>query len=282
MNDGVFDPDRLAKLATPASALLREDLLAVRDLGPTKEQLRALEVAVGAAVATAAVAGVTATAAASSTAPSVGVASSTAAMSAAATVAPAAVGGSAITFGVSAALLKGGAAVLAVALSVAGGRAWIGAPSSRTGGRAPIPARASGAGPLEQARPAGPAVPRPLEDSPAPPRDPGVMAAPARATANPPAPSTEGRSMAAERRLLDRAQRALDGAPAAALAATEAHRRRFSDGALAEEREVIAVGALVSLGREDDARARAAAFAQRYPGSAYARRMRALVGSTAK
>jgi hypothetical protein len=78
-------------------------------------------------------------------------------------------------------------------------------------------------------------------------------------------------SLAAERALLDPARTALGrGDGASALDAVHKHEARFANGKLAEEREAIAVQALVVLHRSDEARARAARFQQRYPGSVLA------------
>jgi hypothetical protein len=78
-------------------------------------------------------------------------------------------------------------------------------------------------------------------------------------------------SLAAERALLDPARTALGrGDGASALDAVHKHEARFASGKLAEEREAIAVQALVVLHRADEARARAARFQQRYPGSVLA------------
>jgi hypothetical protein len=48
------------------------------------------------------------------------------------------------------------------------------------------------------------------------------------------------------------------------------HTRQFPRGALAEEREALAVDALVATGRYQEARRRADAFRARYPGSLFA------------
>lgn len=77
--------------------------------------------------------------------------------------------------------------------------------------------------------------------------------------------------------LLDRAQRALSTSPADALALADEHARRFAEGTLAPEREVIAIGALVALGRRDEARRRADRFRTAHPGSAYLRRIDVLL-----
>ncbi|MBX3225215.1 MAG: hypothetical protein KF795_32160, partial [Labilithrix sp.] len=81
----------------------------------------------------------------------------------------------------------------------------------------------------------------------------------------------------AEVRLLERAQDALRSRPAEALALADDHARRFPQGMLAQEREVIAIEALVKTGRTSDARARAARFKARFPGSSHTRRIDALV-----
>jgi hypothetical protein len=57
------------------------------------------------------------------------------------------------------------------------------------------------------------------------------------------------------------------GRPADALAAADLHAREFPHGQLAEEREVLAITALVSLGRNADARARRARFLHDFPNS---------------
>ena len=67
--------------------------------------------------------------------------------------------------------------------------------------------------------------------------------------------------------LLLQARRALASDPAAALALTQEHARRFPAGDLVLEREVLAIEALVGLGRRSDARARLDAFERRFPQS---------------
>jgi hypothetical protein len=94
--------------------------------------------------------------------------------------------------------------------------------------------------------------------------------------------STEGPSPGdaeTEIELLLRAQQSLPLHPAAALAAAEEHRRRFPGGGLAQEREVIAVSALVALGRRDEAQVLAKRFAESYPRSAHRAGIEALLRS---
>jgi hypothetical protein len=61
------------------------------------------------------------------------------------------------------------------------------------------------------------------------------------------------------------------GDPTHALAAIERHVREFPNGELSEEREALAVKALVMAGRYDAARARGAAFHTRWPRSVMTR-----------
>lgn len=77
--------------------------------------------------------------------------------------------------------------------------------------------------------------------------------------------------------LLRRAQESLHSNPRSALAMTVRHEQEYPSGLLAQEREVIAIDALVRLGRFGEARARADLFQSRYPGSAHARRLEQLL-----
>lgn len=80
-----------------------------------------------------------------------------------------------------------------------------------------------------------------------------------------------------ETRLLAQAQAALGSGPARALQLAYAHARLFPNGVLTQEREVIAIQALVRLGRMEEARRRAQAFELRFPGSAHQQKVQALV-----
>ncbi|MDB4936318.1 MAG: hypothetical protein JWP87_3290, partial [Labilithrix sp.] len=96
----------------------------------------------------------------------------------------------------------------------------------------------------------------------------------ARVAASTEAPSSRG--LAAERALLDVARSALArGEPSEALVATGRHAHDYPDGVLVEEREAIAVKALVALGRRDEARARARALEQRFPNGLTVRAVKA-------
>ncbi|APR87423.1 putative Fe-S oxidoreductase [Minicystis rosea] len=145
--------------------------------------------------------------------------------------------------------------------------------------RLPAPPERSEPVSLTVVRPFPPAAPRP----PAAPQE-------ARATesAAPTAPSpSAGPSVAAsptapregfesESQLLQRAHDALSN-PAEALRITDEHLARFPAGMLSQEREVLAVTALLALGRSGEARARAARFVALHPTSAYRGRIEVLI-----
>jgi len=77
-------------------------------------------------------------------------------------------------------------------------------------------------------------------------------------------------SLAEEQRLLDTARAAVGrGAYAAALVSLGDHESRFPSGRLVEERELLMVQALAGEGHEAEAKARAARFEARFPGSIF-------------
>lgn len=82
---------------------------------------------------------------------------------------------------------------------------------------------------------------------------------------------------ATEIELIDRAQRALAQQPAVARQWIDEHARRFPEGTFAQEREAIAIEALVGEGRLLEARSRAAQFRTKFPQSAYLRRIEAVL-----
>jgi hypothetical protein len=79
--------------------------------------------------------------------------------------------------------------------------------------------------------------------------------------------------------LLERAYRALAQNPSEALALTEEDAKRYPSGALVQEREFVAIEALVALGRTSEADARIDQFRGRFPGSAHLRRLERLRAS---
>lgn len=139
---------------------------------------------------------------------------------------------------------------------------------SRAGGRVPAGSPAAEAPVAEAPRPAPSALRREAPRSPRP-------AAPAPEAAA----AADGDDLVRESNLVDASRAALAQDPEAALAALERHQAEFPKGRLAEEREFIAIRALVRLGRADEARARAAAFFARYPSSSFAEPLRRIVGA---
>jgi hypothetical protein len=81
----------------------------------------------------------------------------------------------------------------------------------------------------------------------------------------------------AELALLQQSQAALDHDPAAALALAEEHARDYPRGVFGQEREMLAMEALVKLRRVPAALARADRFVRDYPASPHNERVRALL-----
>jgi hypothetical protein len=81
--------------------------------------------------------------------------------------------------------------------------------------------------------------------------------------------------------LVDRAQEELSRDPESALAHAREHEQRFPMGMLAQEREVIAIDALLRLGRRREAESRALRFHAQYPQSAHGRRVDVLLQTAA-
>lgn len=127
--------------------------------------------------------------------------------------------------------------------------------------------------PIMVEMPAAPADPVPVVHTvvaprgavPAPKAAAVMPATPPQQDAVPPAPKMR---MAEERALLDVARAAqLRGNAALALEVVNRHETEFPDGLLAEEREAMAVQALVATGRMADARQRFEHFQAAYPRS---------------
>ncbi|WP_433926452.1 hypothetical protein AB3662_26385 [Sorangium cellulosum] len=140
-------------------------------------------------------------------------------------------------------------------------------PSSATAPRDELPPRASAGTPRDEQA----AIP-----------SPGAPSGGARPSASPPSSGAAEEAAGAteeaetEVQLLHRAQDALATDAGSALALTTEHARRFPAGALGQEREIIAIRALLALGRAAEARARAASLLERFPGSAYRGRLESL------
>jgi hypothetical protein len=99
---------------------------------------------------------------------------------------------------------------------------------------------------------------------------PAAVETPAPTPPPPPAPLDETK-------LVGRAQSDLLTNPARALSECNDVAKQLPHGELAQEREVIAIDALVRLGRRDEANARASRFEAAYPQSAYRRRIDAIL-----
>jgi hypothetical protein len=114
-------------------------------------------------------------------------------------------------------------------------------------------------------------TPSTIAESDAPAKPVKATKSPRRAEPEPEPPSTSAAkttTLAAEMRLLGRANAALrSGDPAAALAVLDEHARDFARGQLAPEREYKRALALCELGRAAKARAVADAFVKAHPGS---------------
>jgi TolA-binding protein len=91
--------------------------------------------------------------------------------------------------------------------------------------------------------------------------------------------STGSSTLAQEQSLVDTARAALTrGRAADAFSATEEHARTFPNGRLSEDRENLAISALMSLGRKGEATARLQRFHKRFPKSLYGGTLDTLVG----
>jgi hypothetical protein len=170
------------------------------------------------------------------------------------------------------------AACLLIACVAAAASYWV----SRQPGRAAPPPKVSSSASGETSlrpEPTVPAAPARPSSGAAPSAEPDVALRTSSARPKPsPSLVAEGPT---ELELLREAQRLQASEPAAALAVVARHLRLFPSGILAQEREVVAINALMRLGQREAARARAAAFLRQYPGSVHAQRIQELVGGSA-
>ncbi len=127
-------------------------------------------------------------------------------------------------------------------------------------------------------------ITRPQEATPPPPAparpEPAAPAAPIEAPRprSSPSPSPTPPSLAEEAAELASAQRALAASPAQGLALLRQHAAKYPRGALAEERYVFTIEALVALSRSGDARRELVKLELGFPRSAHLGRARRLVG----
>lgn len=159
-----------------------------------------------------------------------------------------------------------------VALAAAAGIGAVaiggGSPSDTGAASASVSASASVAAPASASVAASVSVSVPASASAAA-SVPSITRPPASALVAAPDPKLDGA-------LVDEAARLVGTDPTTALAKCDEHARLFPKSSVAEERERIAIEALVHLGRRAEAHTRADAFAKRFPGSAYQRRIDAL------
>jgi hypothetical protein len=85
--------------------------------------------------------------------------------------------------------------------------------------------------------------------------------------------SAQASNQPSDLELLQQARAVLVTSPAEALALAREHAARFPGSAVAQERELIAIAALVRLGRHQEAQARAEHFRRTYPTSAHLRQL---------
>ena len=97
-----------------------------------------------------------------------------------------------------------------------------------------------------------------------------------------PAPETAAADPGDELAVLEEARAALATDPARTLALADEHAKRFQHPAFAQERERLAIDALVRSGRRNDAQERARRFESTYPRSPHLARVRALVAPSEK
>jgi RNA polymerase sigma-70 factor (ECF subfamily) len=121
------------------------------------------------------------------------------------------------------------------------------------------------------------APPSAAEPAPAAGPAPAAVASPKPVVTAAPSPND---TLASELALVARGRAELAADPASALRALEEHARRFPNGKLTIERELLALDALERLGRSSEARVRATRLLSRARGTIYEDRVRAHVDRT--
>jgi hypothetical protein len=97
-----------------------------------------------------------------------------------------------------------------------------------------------------------------------------------------PSPEAAAEDPGDELAVLEEARAALATDPARTLTLADEHAKRFQHPAFAQERERLAIDALVRSGRRGDAQERARRFESTYPRSPHLARVRALVAPSEK
>lgn len=90
-------------------------------------------------------------------------------------------------------------------------------------------------------------------------------------------PTSDVATQPTELELLRDARLAIRSSPAAALGLVDRHAQLYPQGKLSQERELIAISALVAMGRRTAALSRAASFERSFPGSAYRKQVEELL-----
>ena len=171
----------------------------------------------------------------------------------------------------------GKAGLWAVVGTLIGGGVWLvlGGPSRAE----PAPLRAAS---VESPSPRAPVSPAATPLSPAATPSSALPSAPRAAKAGRGRSLPIGRqgqpSLAEEAAALAAAQRALASSPSRSLALLQEHAQKFPRSALAEERCVFTIEALVALARSEEARRELARLELGYPSSAHLGKARRLVG----
>jgi hypothetical protein len=170
------------------------------------------------------------------------------------------------------------AAVAALGVVTLGGSYLLRAPSHRAteADRAPLSVSSAHQAPTPSAN-ENAATSRETE---APSSTPAVTTFPPRQHPSTAIPLAPAPPLTPEIELLQRAQDALSRDPASALALADESARRFPQGLLRQEAEVIAIDALVRQSRRSAAEDRARRFRATYPTSTHLRRIDTILGSS--
>jgi len=114
-------------------------------------------------------------------------------------------------------------------------------------------------------------APEPIVPSPPPAAAPPRRAVATRAPASSAAPAEDG--LVGEERLLNEAHEALAASPKRALSLAQSHAKRYPQGQLVAERELIMIEALVGLGRRREAEALGRQLRETAPNNIYEERL---------
>ncbi len=150
-----------------------------------------------------------------------------------------------------------------------------GAPAEPAPGEQPAPTAAAGTAKLEPQRRAPLVATSVAEEAP---QHAVATSTSASAAEVEPAPLPSAAPAVSELGLLRSARAEVASSPARALELVREHETLFPQSKLAQEREVVAIEALLKLGQRNAAETRAQSFEHRFPGSAYRAKLDALFG----